>query len=61
MDAYSKRKKVELMELVEHYLSMLIILEFNKLIADLQKQKKVQKQKKQSHFGNKNTNNYPQR
>ena len=39
------------MELVEHYLSMLIILEFNKVIADLQKQKKVQKQKNSHILG----------
>ena len=41
-----KEKKIELMEVVQHYLSMPLILEFNKLIADLQKHKKDQAQKR---------------
>ena len=40
-----QKRKVEMIELVEHYLSMPIILELNILIEDLQRQKKGQKQK----------------
>ena len=41
-----KEKKIELMEVVQHYLSMPLILEFNKLIADLQRHKKDQAPKR---------------
>ena len=37
-----KEKKIELMELVQHYLGMPVILEFNKLIAHLLRQKRDQ-------------------
>ena len=40
-----QKRKVEMLELVEHYLSMPIILEFNILIEYLQRPKKDQKQK----------------
>ena len=38
--AAQKEKKIKLMEVVQHYRSMPLILEFNKLIADLQGRKK---------------------